>query len=131
MTNKTDGGTQDVKAALEDVFKGCSAKHTTALGSYHVELSFHEYEIRIILDGRVDRTWDYNFRFMQRVKGPGRKPVKFIINEVHTRDPVELLRAIRGAKEYLLGIVHCINCALKRKPVPQISDIEDLLLGSD
>jgi hypothetical protein len=125
-------GIGDVKAALEDVFKGCDVETPYAMDcSFHAEVKFDEYEIRIILSGRrsgPDRR--YHFRFLQKIVPSGkRRATKLIINEVRTTDEAELLVAIRDAKEYLLGIVHAINRALKRKPVPQVRGVADLLRG--
>jgi hypothetical protein len=125
-------GILDVKAALEDVFKGCDVK-TPGVGnnSHHAEVKFNEYEIRVILSGTRSPTRDIHFRFMQRIKPAGRsKLIKVLITEMSTQDPKELMKAIRGSREYLLGIVQAINRALKRKPVPQVLGIDDLLTGA-
>ena len=124
---------QEVRAILEGVYKGCLVDVLGGVGgnSFHAQVNFNEYEIRVILSGPRTKTRSINFRFMQRVKGPGRKPIKIVINEVRTQDPAELLVAIRHSKEYLLGIIHSINRAFKRKQAPQVHDIEDLMLGED
>ncbi len=135
MTDDDDSkplGILDVKALLEDVFKGCDVQCPNSMGgSFHAEVNFNEYEIRVILVGRRnsgDR--DLHFRFLQRIVPAGQKRVtKVLISELRTKDEAELIKAIRGAKEYLLGVVEAINRALKRKPVPQVRDINDLLRG--
>jgi len=122
----------DVKAALEDVFKGCTVTTPSTMGSrsFVAELSFDEYEIRVILSGKRGPERDIHFRFLQKVVPSGQvRPTKLIINEVRTTDPKELVRAIRGAREYLLGIVQAINRALKRKPGITTTCVEDLLRG--
>jgi len=125
-------GILDVKAALEDVYKGCDVLCPRTLGgSHHAEGTFNEYEIRVILSGTRSKTRDIHFRFMQRIKPAGRKKAtKLLITEMRTQDPKELMKAIRGSREYLLGIVQAINRALKRKPVPQVLGIDDLLTGA-
>jgi len=126
-------GIGDVKALLEDVFKGCDveASPDALIGSFHAEVKFNEYEVRVILSGRRGtEKRSMHFRFLQKILPAGKKrPVKVLISELHTKDDKELLRAIRGSKEYLLGVVQAINSALKRKPVPQVRDIDGLLRG--
>lgn len=123
-------GILDVKAALEDVFKGCDVvTPRTMVGSFHAEVKFDEYEVRVILSKRGNER-DIHFRFLQKVvTKTGRKPTKVLINEVRTTDPKKLGLAIRDAKEYLLGISQAITRALRPKPVPQVRDISDLIRG--
>ena len=133
-TDKMGISIAEVRSALESVFKGCLVETPHALGGcHHAELKFNEYEVRVILGGerRGNPDRPIHFRFMQKVAASGRKPIKVMINEVQTTDPKVLATAIRDAKEYLLGIVQSINQALKRKPVKQILDVDDLLMGSD
>ena len=122
-------GAYDVKAVLEETFKGCRVKVTPSMGgSLHAEMAFDEYEIRVIMSGRVGEPKKIHYRFLQKVKRPGTvKSTKVFLNEIHTQDPQELMKAIRDAKEYLLGIVHAINKALRRPTVPQVREIDDLL----
>ncbi len=122
----------DIKAALEMVYLGCTVECPYSMGgSSHAELKFNEYEIRVILSGShrgPDR--QIHFRFLQRIRPAGKKrPIKVLIHELHTKDDRELIRAIKGSKEYLLGVMQAINQALKRRPVPQVRTIDDLLKG--
>jgi hypothetical protein len=122
---------RDIAAEMEDVFKGCSIDTPYTMGSSTVaEVKFDEYEIRVIRTGGGVASQAFNFRFLQKIMPPGkRSPIKFLHKDLRTTDPKELIRAIRGAKEYLLGVVQSINRALKRKPVSQVRGVEDLLGG--
>ena len=124
-------GILDVKAALEDAFKGCDVRTPNAMmGSFHAEVKFDEYEIQVILSGKRGTERSIYFRFQQRVKSSGRKrSTKVLINEVKTTNPKDLAIAIRDAKEHLLGIVQAIQRALKPRPVSKVRDIDDLLRG--
>jgi len=120
----------DVKAVLEDVFKGCTVTSPNAMmGSYHAEVRFDEYEVRVIMTGsRLSPKREMHFRFLQRIVPFGQKrEQKVLISEVHTKDEEELVRAIRGCKEYLLGVIQSIDRALRHKPVSQVRGVEDLL----
>jgi|SRR3989344_5280148 len=121
-------GILDVKVALETVFKGCKVHLLPSLGgSFHAELSFYEYEIRVILSGLRAKDRKIHYRFIQRVGQPeGRKPTKRMILEIETTDPDQLVKAIEDTKAHLLGIVYAITKALRPPNVPRVSGIDDL-----
>lgn len=130
MSDNEELGILDVKAQLENVFKGCEVVTPYAgTSGYHATVIFYEYEVRVILAGSRASDRPIHFRFMQRAKGKGKgnKVTKFIINEMTTTDPKELTQAINDAKEYLLGIVHAIKSAFTEKPVARTTGIADLL----
>jgi len=134
MSDTADGsiGILDVKAALEDAFKGCDVVCPSSQGGHHAEVKFDEYEIRVILSGRRAPNRPIHFRFMQRiVTKVGRRPTKVLLNEVRTTDPKVLAIAIRDAKEYLLGIVQAIQKALKPRPTMRTTAVDDLFFGDD
>jgi hypothetical protein len=121
----------DVKAHLENVFKGCQVVIPTSLGgSFHAEVSFFEYEIRVILSGKraVDRKIHY--RFQQRVEHPStRKPTKRMITEIEMNSEAEFIQAVEDTKAHLMGIVFAITKAMRPPNVPRIVGIEDLFKG--
>ena len=130
MTDALDKGIGilDVKAALEKAFQGVKvATPPTMGGSFHAELSFYEYEIRVILTGPRDEARKINFRFQQKVTQPGeRKPTKRLITDLNTTDPEELWQAIDDTKAYLLGIVFAITKALRPPNADRTNSVEDL-----
>lgn len=124
-------GILDVKAHLENVFKGCKVFTPPSMGgSFHAEVSFFEYEIRVILSGKraVDRKIHY--RFMQRVEHPStRKPTKRMILEVEVTSEAGFVQAVDDTKAHLMGIVFAITKAMRPPNVPRINGIEDLFKG--
>lgn len=123
-----DIGIQDIKVALEKVFKGCKVSIPPSLaGSYHAELSFYEYEVRVILTGERAKGRKMHYRFQQKVQQPGeRKPTKRVIIERETTEPAELLQAIDDTKAHLLGIVYAVTRALKEPTANRMHGIDDL-----
>lgn len=121
-------GIQDIKVALEKVFQGCKVSIPPSLaGSFHAELSFYEYEVRVILTGERAKGRKMHYRFMQKVQQPGeRKPTKRMIIEVETTEPAELLQAIDDTKAHLLGIVYAVTKALKPPSINRLHGIDDL-----
>lgn len=135
MSNTTDDeeedasiGIQDIKFALEKVFQGCKVTLPPSMGdSYHAELSFYEYEVRVILTGERTANRKMNYRFMQKVVHPGdRKPTKRVILEVDTTEADELLQAIQDTKSHLMGIVYAVTKALKPASMTRLNGIDDL-----
>lgn len=121
-------GIQDVKLALEKTFQGCRVHlPPTLAGSFHAEVSFFEYEVRVILTGPRTGDRTFNYRFMQRIEHEDKKPTKRMILEVDTKDPAELIQAIEETKAHLMGIVFAINKALRPPNVPQVRGVDDLL----
>lgn len=119
----------DVKLALEQVFQGCTAETPSTMdGSRHVTVAFHEYEIRVILTGPCAPDRLIHFRFTQRIRPKaGRSPIRVTHQEFQTKNPKELLSAIREAKEYLLGQVMTLQRALKPPPGPKpVLSVDDL-----
>lgn len=119
----------DVKAALERVFQGCSVSMPSAMGgSHHAEVSFSDYEVRVILTGPRAPDRPIHFRFMQRITPKaGQRPIKVIHNEIQTRNPKDLLIAIRDAREYLQGQAQMISKALNPPPAPSpIRTVDDI-----
>ena len=121
-------GIQDIKVALEKVFQGCKVSIPPSMGgSYHAELSFYEYEVRVILTGERAKGRKMHYRFMQKVQQPGdRKPTKRMIIETETTEPAELLQAIDDTKAHLLGIVYAVTKALKPPSITRLNGIDDL-----
>ena len=121
-------GIMDVKLILEKVFKGCKVLTPNSMGgSFHAEVSFFEYEIRVILSGKraVDRKIHY--RFMQRVEQPGRKhPVKRMIQEIEVNSEADFIEAVESTKGYLMGILFAISKAMKPPHVPRTDNLDDL-----
>ena len=121
-------GIRDVKVVLERTFPGTVVNIPPSMsGSYHAEISFLEYEIRIILVGNRARDRKMHFRFMQKflLTPDDKRLTKRMIREFETQDPDVLLQAIEDAKAYLLGLVFSIQRALKPVPVPKTSNILD------
>ena len=127
MLDEKGIGILDVKSVLVDVFKGCDVKTTHGTSSYHAEVLFDEYSVRIILSGPRSPDRPIYFRFMQESKGRGRSRVKRVINEVRTTNPDDLLTAIKDCKAHLLGVAHAIQAAFKPRPVATIRTIDDLM----
>ncbi len=123
-----DIGIQDVKVALETVFLGCKPLIKPSMGgSYHAEVTFHEYEIRVILTGERAKGRKMHYRFLQKIPmGDGMKPVKRTIQEFETTDPKELLRGIQESKSHLMSIVYAVTRALKTPSTTRIRSIDDL-----
>lgn len=121
-------GIQDIKFALEKVFRGCKVNLPPTMGdSYHAELSFYEYEVRVILTGARAADRKMNYRFMQKVVQPGeRKATKRMIIEVTSTDPGEILKAIEDTKAHLMGIVYAVTKALKPASMTRLNGIDDL-----
>jgi hypothetical protein len=125
-------GIRDVKVALERTFPGVDVTCPNSMGgSFHANISFFEYSIRVILTGRRNADRGINFRFMQESKGPGNRTTKRIINEFQTTDPKVLQRGIAEAKEHLLGVTQAIRAALRPKPVQTTRSVADLLRQDD
>lgn len=123
-----DIGILDVKLALEKTFQGVRVRLPPSLaGSYLAELSFYEYEVRVILSGERAKGRKMHYRFMQQVQQPGeRKPTKRMILDVSTTDPQDLVKAIADTKAHLLGIVYAITTALRPPTVPKMTSVDDL-----
>jgi hypothetical protein len=130
VTTSKGVGILDVKLALEKTFQGCRVHlPPTLAGSFHAEVTFSEYEVRVILTGPREGDRTFNYRFMQRIEHEGRKPTKRMILEVDTKDPAELIQAIEDTKAHLLGVVFAINRALKPITPPRMGGVDDLLKG--
>ena len=120
-------GIMDIKVALEKVFKGCKVSLPSSLAGFHAELSFYEYEIRVILTGERAKGRKMHYRFQQKVQQPGeRKPTKRVIIEREMTEPAELLKAIDDTKAHLMGIVYAVTRALKEPTANRMHGIDDL-----
>ena len=124
-------GIRDVETALQDIFKGCTIRMPSSLGgSFHAEVSFYEYEVRVILSG--DRAIDrkIHYRFLQWVSQPGnRKPTRRSIIEFETTDPEELWAGLDKTKMHLQSIVYAISKAMRPPTVAKMNSIDDLFRG--
>ena len=138
MTDTDDEKTEDrgigiteVKSLLESVFKGCHVYTPSSMGaSFHAEVSFFEYEIRVILSGKRTKDRSIHYRFMQRVEQPdGKRPTKRMIQDVTVTSREDFEQEVADTKAHLLGTVFAIQKALRPPNVPTISGVDDLFKG--
>lgn len=121
-------GIQNIRDILEKTFPGCTVVIPRTLGqTYHAEVSFFEYEIRVILYGERKETRQIHYRFQQIVTQPGeRKPTKRVIYEIMSDSSAEVRRLIEETKAYLLGVVFAINKAFRPPNTKQVRTMDDL-----
>lgn len=110
---------RDVEAKMAEAFEGCVVKTPPSMGdSFHAEVAFDEFELRVILTGRRGTPERQMYlKFIQKMPH-GRKRVTRIIKEVRTQDQDELFAAIRECRAHILGIVHALTSAIRKKRAP-------------
>lgn len=119
-----------LKDALITAFPGQPPKLSKGVGvtSHHASVSFYEYEVRVIMSAvNKDRQRDMTLRLIQKMKDPrtGRLN-KFILVDLRTQDPAELLKGIKECRARLLGTIFAIRKALDPPPDRQVKSVDDL-----
>ena len=117
-----------LRVAFETAFPGCVADLSKGVGvsSHHVDVKFHEFEVRVIMSRiAADGQRDMECRVRQLIP-TGQRIVKVVRSHVKSRDPGEILQAVKDARGLLLGHIFALNQALYAKPPQEVSTIEDL-----
>lgn len=125
----------DMRIVMEGVFQGCTVEMGHGSGVATAEVRFGEYEVRVMLTGHKKSEWVWHVRLQQQVALPDRKrptkPIKRVLQETQTKDPQEAVKALRGVKAYLLGLVHAIQAAVRPKASVEASSVGSLFQGDD
>lgn len=120
---------------MEGIFQGCSVEMGHGSGVATAEVRFGEFEVRVMLTGHGKPNWIWHVRFQQQVALPDRKrptkPIKRILQETQSKDPQEAVKALKGVRAYLLGLVQAIQAALRPKAVQTATEISDIFKGND